>query len=249
MYVNLKKKYGQNFLIDKNILSKISNLINLQNKKVLEIGPGAGHLTDFILEKKPKTLILIEIDNELTKNLKLKYSKNKIVEIINIDFLKFDLMSKNKFDIIISNLPYNVASQILVKISTSIIKPKSMILMFQKEFADKLLETKLNSINSIIRCFYDIKKRFNVKKNSFFPVPKVESTILEFLELRTPLINELEILEFINFKREIFSKKRKTIKSILNKKYDLNLCNYNLNMRAEELSINNLIDIFRVFNS
>ena len=132
----LKKKYGQNFLIDGNILNKIKQLIPYDGMNILEIGPGDGRLTDKIMLKKPKTLTLIEIDEDLIKSLKLKYSKIQKIKIIKSDVLKFNL-NKN-YQLVISNLPYNISSQILVKLSLLVNNPEFLILMFQKEFASRL---------------------------------------------------------------------------------------------------------------
>ena len=178
MYENLKKKFGQNFLIDNNILNKITNLIENANLEILEIGPGDGRLTDNVLKKNPKNLDLVEIDKDLFINLKNKYSKIKNVSIKNEDILNYKI--NKQYDLIISNLPYNVSSQVLVQLSTLKKKPKNMILMFQKEFAFRLLDINLNSINALVNCFYDVKLRFNVSKNCFRPIPKVNSSILTF---------------------------------------------------------------------
>ena len=112
----LKKSLGQNFLVDKNIIKKIVNLLELKNKDIVEIGPGDGALTNQILKCNPKSLIVIEKDNNLAKYLKEKYSNISQIKIINCDILKFDI-EKNikKKSIIYGNLPYNISSQILVK--------------------------------------------------------------------------------------------------------------------------------------
>ncbi len=137
MYENLKKKFGQNFLIDNNILNKITNLIDYEKLEILEIGPGDGRLTDNILKKNPKNLDLVEIDKDLFINLKSKYSKIKNVSIENEDILNYKI--NKQYDLIISNLPYNVSSQVLVQLSTLKKKPSNMILMFQKEFAFSII--------------------------------------------------------------------------------------------------------------
>ena len=237
----LKKKYGQNFLIDQNILSKISNLINSENLSILEIGPGDGKLTEKIILKKPSILTLVEIDNDLIKNLEEKFSSNNKINLINADILDYEI--KNDFELIISNLPYNISSQILVKISTMSISPDTLILMFQKEFAQRLLDKKLNSINSLVKCFYSIKLNFNVSKNCYRPIPKVDSSVLTFKRLKKKLLKIEEINKFIIFKRNLFSHKRKSLKNLL-KKYDLNN-NFNLNLRVEDLKLDELIRIFR----
>ena len=155
MYESLKKKYGQNFLIDKNILNKISNLISENNLNIYEIGPGDGRLTEFILRVKPSQLTLIEIDSDLIPSLNNKFDEYKNISIINEDILNYQF--EDEVDLIISNLPYNISSQILVKICLLKNLPNELILMFQKEFAYRLLDKKLNSLNSLVNCFYNIK--------------------------------------------------------------------------------------------
>lgn len=244
MSVILKKKFGQNFLIDNNILNKISNLIPSENLNILEIGPGNGRLTDKILLKKPSKLTLIEIDNDLIENLKKKYQFNNNIKLINADILK--ILLKTKYQLVISNLPYNISSQILVKLSLLNYVPEILILMFQKEFAQRLLDKKLNSINSLVRCFYDVKLKFNVSKNCFRPIPKVDSTVLTFRKIKKRLITKKEINNYIIFKRKLFSHKRKSLRNIL-KKYKLNN-NFDSNLRVENLKLEQLIRLFRETN-
>ncbi len=240
----LKRKYGQNFLIDNNILNKISDLIPADNLETLEIGPGDGCLTDKIILKKPSSLTLVEIDNDLIELLEKKYSNNKKIKILNSDILKFNI--NKKYQLVISNLPYNISSQILVKLSVINFRPDILILMFQKEFAQRLLDPKLNSINSLIKCFYEIKLNFIVSKNCFRPVPKIESSVLTFKKLKKSLIKDKELNEFILFKRNLFSHKRKSLKNIL-KKYNLKNSFYS-DMRVENLKLEDLIALFRTIS-
>ena len=241
----LKKKYGQNFLIDQNILNKITNLINSENLNILEIGPGNGKLTDGIILKKPSMLTLIEIDSDLIKYLSQKYLFNNKVNLINADILHYEI--KDYYQLIISNLPYNISSQILVKLSTMSKQPDTLILMFQKEFAQRLLDKKLNSINSLIKCFYTIKLNFNVSRNCYRPIPKVDSSVLTFNKLKKRIIKINEINKFIIFKRNLFSHKRKSLKNLL-KKYNLKN-EFNLNLRVEDLNLDELVKIFRATSS
>ena len=112
-----KKSLGQNFLIDKNISKKITKLVKIKDRNVIEIGPGKGALTDEIIKQKPKTLTLIEKDENLSKNLQEKYKEEKFVKNITTDILDFNLEKLNyKNSLIIGNLPYNISSQILVKL-------------------------------------------------------------------------------------------------------------------------------------
>ncbi len=241
----LKKKFGQNFLIDKNILNKISHLIYSENLNILEIGPGDGKLTDKIILRKPSHLTLVEIDRDLIELLNKKYKDIDKIEIINENILDFEL--KKKYEIVISNLPYNISSQILVKLSTINYNPKILILMFQKEFANRLLEKKLNSLNSLVRCFYNIKLNFNVSKNCFRPIPNIDSTVLTFEKKTKSLINKKETNNFIIFKRKLFSHKRKSLKNLL-KNYSLD-DKFDLSLRVENLDLADLVKLFRFINS
>ena len=245
MYENLKKKFGQNFLTDNNILRKISGLIPKENLNIIEIGPGDGRLTEYIIKKKPKKLTLIEKDSDLMDILNKRFSKYKNLNILNLDFLKIEI--KDRYQLIISNLPYNISSQIIAKISLLKNPPDLLILMFQKEFAKRLTEKKINSINSLVNCFYKINLKFEVSRNCFRPIPKVDSSVLLFVKKKDNLLERYEIDKFIEFKRYLFSHKRKTLKNLL-RKFKLS-SEYNLNLRVEELELKELISIFRSVNS
>ena len=245
MYGTLKKKYGQNFLIDKNILKKICNKIPEKFLKIIEIGPGDGRLTEHILKFEPKELKIIEIDSDLINRLNAKFNENNKIKIINEDILNYSFLEE--VDLIISNLPYNISSQVLVKICLMKNLPKYLILMFQKEFAERLLDNKLNSINSLLRCFYDIKSSFNVSKNCFRPIPKIDSSVLLFVRKEKFLLKKFEIDNFIIFKRFLFSHKRKTLNNLL-KNYNFNKDIFDLSLRIEDISLEELLKIFREIN-
>ena len=244
MHVKLKKKYGQNFLIDENIANKIVSLIRNRNLKILEIGPGDGRLTNKIIGKNPKILEIVEIDKELINLLRDKFRELKYLTITNKNILNYNL--SNSYDLVISNLPYNISSQVLVKFSLMKNPPKEMILMFQKEFALKLLEKNLNSINSIVNCFFKVKLKFHVSRNCYKPIPNVDSSVLKFEKLDNFLLKNNEVDNFIEFKRYIFSHKRKSLSNLL-KKYKISQ-NTNLTLRAESLDLKALIKIFRDIN-
>ena len=244
MHVKLKKKYGQNFLIDENIANKIVSLIRNRNLKILEIGPGDGRLTNKIIGKNPKILEIVEIDKELINLLRDKFRELKYLKITNKNILNYNL--SNSYDLVISNLPYNISSQVLVKFSLMKNPPKEMILMFQKEFALKLLEKNLNSINSIVNCFFRVKLKFHVSRNCYKPIPNVDSSVLKFEKLDNFLLKNNEVDNFIKFKRYIFSHKRKSLRNLL-KKYKISQ-NTNLTLRAESLDLKALIKIFREIN-
>ena len=241
MHAKLKKKFGQNFLIDKNISNKISNLIKNHNLNILEIGPGDGKLTESIIKKKPKNLDIVEIDKDLIIYLKNNFKHYKFINIVNEDILKLNI-NKN-YDLVISNLPYNLSSKVLEKLVLLKQNPKIMILMFQKEFAERLLSQRLNSINSLTNCFFKIKFQFNVSRYCFKPIPKVESSVLKFEKLKKSILQKNEIQNFIKFKRYIFSHKRKSLRKVL-KKYNIH-DREKLDLRAEKLNLSDLVEIFR----
>ncbi len=219
-----KKSLGQNFLVDQNIIKKIVNSVNITNRNILEIGPGKGALTNEILKKNPKSLILVEKDYKIFEKLKEKYKDNKKVEIKNNDILELDLEKKlKKSSIIFGNLPYNISSQILVKI----IKFKNwppkftdIIFMFQKEMADRVIG-KFNSsgygrLSVLTNYRLDILKKFNVSPNCFLPKPKVNSTVIF---IKPKKINKYKIGNIDNLEkitRIFFSNRRKMI----NKSYE-----------------------------
>ena len=244
MHVKLKKKFGQNFLVDKNISRKIFNLVPNNITKIIEIGPGIGHLTDFLLNDYIKKLTLIEIDSDFLSSLNEKYKKIKYVEIINQDIMNIDLSKYDSDSIIISNLPYNISSQVLVKIN-NYCHFKMMILMFQKEFAERLTSNRLNNLNCLIKCFYEIKKEFNISKNSFIPSPKIESSVLTFKKKDQALLGHNDINLYSIFKSMIFVNKRKKISTIL-KKHKFNIDNLTrLDRRAEEYNLNEFVSLYK----
>ena len=241
-----KKSLGQNFLIDNNIIKKIINIIDIENKNIIEIGAGKGALTNEIVKKKPKSLSIIEKDFYLSKELNLKYKNNKIVKIYNFDVLKLNIEKLcRKNSIIFGNLPYNISSQILVKILKFKKWPPKftdLILMFQKELGEKILG-KFPSANygrlSILTSYrLKILKKFLVSPSCFLPKPKVTSLVIHFKpQLSTIILKDISNLEKIT--NIIFSNKRKminkNIKKILSKKDLLLINNLKLNLRPAEI--------------
>ena len=247
MKINAKKSLGQNFLIDKNIIKSIVNIGDIKkNNVILEVGPGTGNLTEYILKKNPKKIFVIEKDSNLVNLLNGKF--NDKINILNKDILKFDLNNISKEKIIIfGNLPYNISTKILTQWITTHEKfkcYKKLILMFQKEVADRIL-AKTNSRNygrlSIISNWrLNIKKEFNISPQCFFPKPKVDSTLLSFVPKKEfYYIKNPENLEKIT--RIFFNQRRKMIKNPLKQifknpeKVAVNF-KLNLNLRPQNLS-------------
>ena len=242
-----KKSLGQNFLIDKNILERITNTAPIENKTVLEIGPGTGNLTSYIIKKKPKKFFVIEKDNDLSINLKNKFDNQ--IKIINEDVLNVNEtnISEDKITVF-GNLPYNISTEILSK---WIINLKDnfwfecLILMFQKEVADRIIaksNTSMYGRLSIISNWkLKIEKICDISPEAFKPKPKIESSLLlfypreNFVKIKDP--NNLEKVT-----RIFFNQRRKMLKKPFNQLFNgdqkiLNKLKIDLNLRPQNLSL------------
>lgn len=248
-----KKKYGQNFLNDQGILQKIYKSISPNpNDLIIEVGPGSGNLTKW-LQKYNCNIICYEIDKSLQEQL--KSIKNEKTQIFFKDFLEADLtadLSTIKYEnlYVIANIPYYITTPIIKKITFANINPQGLVLMVQKEVADRLSakpQTKdYGYITVLLNYFYDIKKLFNVSKNCFYPRPNVDSAIIKL----TP--NNKEKTDFNIFNNLIesaFQFKRKNLRNNL-KNFNLDIIapvleanGYSLNNRAEEIPIEVYIEI------
>ncbi len=251
-----KKSLGQNFLIDKNVISKIvAEISACENDLIIEVGPGQGALTKE-LKKYNTSLIAYEVDRDLITILsKLEDDKTRVIWQ---DFLKSDIrediknIKYNKL-YIVGNLPYYITTAIIEHIMDSNINLDKLVIMVQKEVADRFLakphSKEYGYITVVLNYYFDISKVTNVSKYAFKPVPKVESTVLRLVPK-----NNKEDLDFNKYKfflKKCFSQKRKTLKNNL-KGYNWNLVNeilnkYNLseNVRAEEISGEILVEIFK----
>ncbi len=222
-----KKSLGQNFLIDKNITNKITNIVNIENQVVLEVGPGTGNLTSLILKKKPKKFFVIEKDNDLAQGLKNNFQDQ--ISIINEDILKIDerILSREKM-IVFGNLPYNISTEILSKWimnSGDNFWFDNLILMFQKEVADRIIAdfntSKFGRLSILSNWKLNIKKICDIKPMSFFPKPKVDSSLLFF----TPKKNYVKIKDPKNLEivtRVFFNQRRKMLKKPFNQLFNGN---------------------------
>tara|TARA_B100000131_G_C18010805_1_gene570423 strand:- start:13 stop:798 length:786 start_codon:yes stop_codon:yes gene_type:complete len=245
--IKAKKSLGQNFLIDKNVLEKITNTTNIENKSILEIGPGTGSLTSYILKKNPKKMIVIEKDIELAKNLKNKF--NNQLTIINEDVLKIDETNLFKDKVIVfGNLPYNISTEILSKWIKNLKDDfwfDNLILMFQKEVANRII-AEFNTSNygrlSIISNWkLNIKKILDIKRECFLPKPKVESSLLFFTPKKSFVkIKDVNNLEKIT--RTFFNQRRKMLKKPFNQLFNgnqkiIDKLKIDLNLRPQNLSL------------
>ena len=254
MGFNFKKKFGQNFLKDKNVIQDIVNAIDAkEDDLIIEIGPGAGALTEYLI-KKNTYYLAYEIDTD-TKEYLDKYTNDK-AKIIYKDFLKSNISEDIK-DIkynnlyIIGNLPYYITTPIITKIIEDGINAKEIVVMIQKEVADRF-SAKVNtkdygSITVFLNYFYDIQKLFIVSKNKFYPVPGVDSAVIKLT--RKDKLLDVDFNKFNKLVKNAFQFKRKNLRNNLNN-YDkdkiesiLSKYNLSLNDRAENLSYEIFIDI------
>lgn len=251
-----KKSLGQNFLIDKNIINKIVNSIDLkEDSLIIEIGPGSGALTKELV-KLNANVISFEIDTRLKEELDKISAENDNLEIIYEDFLKINLkefleQKKYKNLYFIANLPYYITTAIINKI-TDESKPAEMVLMVQKEVAERFSAhpntRDYGSISVYLQYNYDISRVVLVPKTCFYPAPKVDSMVIKFKSNsdKSKALNEEKLFKLI---KDSFQFKRKNLRNNL-KGYDLEkieqtLKKYNkdLTSRAESISVDEFIDI------
>jgi len=247
--ITAKKSLGQNFLIDKEILKLIVDLTSIEGKSILEIGPGTGNLTSLIYERNPKEFCVIEKDIHLAKKLVKNY-KNKI-RVINEDVLKVEenLLFNEKVKVF-GNLPYNISTEILSKWIVNLKDNfwfECLVLMFQKEVADRIIaksnSSKYGRLSVLSNWKLNIEKICDIKTISFYPKPKVESSLLLFTPKKKFFpIKEAKNLEkvtriFFNHRRKMLKKPFNLIfngdQKILNKlKIDLSLRPQNLDLKT-----------------
>ena len=249
-----KKKLGQNFLHDKNIISLIIAKADVENEDVIEIGPGPGILTESILKNKARSLLVIEKDDSFEANLKkIKSNYNNNFDYLINDVIDFDFkkLTKKKYKFV-SNLPYNISVPFILKMIKirKIIPWKEMILMVQKEVAERItanISTKnYGRLSIMVNLNNDVKKLLNVKPSSFIPKPKVDSTVIKISPKNKHISINNEVFEKIV--KICFSQRRKKVKNNLDQlNIDtiplLELSNIDPDIRAENIDIEGFIRI------
>ena len=243
--IRAKKSLGQNFLIDREVLEKITNVVQIKDKTILEVGPGTGNLTSFILKKNPKKMFVIEKDDDLAINLNETFKDQ--LTIINDDILQVDenLIFKNKVTVF-GNLPYNISTEILSKWITQTKDEfwfNNLILMFQKEVADRII-AKFNTsdygrLSILSNWKLNVEKICDIKPKSFSPRPKIDSSLLFF----SPKKNFVKIKDPKNLEkvtRIFFNHRRKMLKKPFNQLFNgdqrvLNELKIDLNLRPQNL--------------
>ena len=240
-----KKSLGQNFLIDENVIKTITDVLDINNKSILEVGPGTGNLTSFILKKAPRRLIVVEKDNNLALNLEETFLDK--LTVINRDILEIDeaKLSNNKMTVF-GNLPYNISTEILSKWITrvkDIFWFDHLILMFQKEVADRIIAqfntSAYGRLSILANWRLNINKICDISPESFSPRPKIQSSLIHF----TPKKNFAEIKDPINLEkitRIFFNHRRKMLKKPFNQIFNgninlLNKFNLDLSLRPQNL--------------
>ncbi|MDC0235455.1 16S rRNA (adenine(1518)-N(6)/adenine(1519)-N(6))-dimethyltransferase RsmA [Candidatus Pelagibacter sp.] len=243
--IRAKKSLGQNFLIDREVLEKITNVVQIKDKTILEVGPGTGNLTSFILKKNPKKMFVIEKDNDLAINLSETFKDQ--LTIINDDILQVDenLIFKNKVTVF-GNLPYNISTEILSKWITQTKDEfwfNNLILMFQKEVADRII-AKFNTsdygrLSILSNWKLNVEKICDIRPEAFSPRPKIDSSLLFF----SPKKNFYKIKDPKNLEkitRIFFNHRRKMLKKPFNQLFNgdqrvLNELKIDLNLRPQNL--------------
>lgn len=256
MSVRAKKHLGQHFLNDLNVAQKIIESLSWQGyEQVLEIGPGMGVLTQFLIEKN-QNIQVVEIDEESVQFLNKKYNlTQERLKIYSEDFLKMNLSANFNAPLaILGNFPYNISSQILFKILENKNIVPEMVGMFQKEVAERVVAThgsKTYGILSVlVQAYYDVEYLFTVDEHVFSPPPKVKSAVIRLTrnDTRFEILNEKY---FFTLVKTAFNQRRKTLRNALkslNYSVDFKISEV-LNLRAEQLSVADFIDLSNVFAS
>ena len=257
---NFKKKFGQNFIVDKNIIERIINKSNIDKETlVIEIGPGAGSLTSE-LGKVAGHVIAYEIDKEVKPILEKNIEEN--TEIIYEDFLKRnvkeDLKKYNYSKIyVVANLPYYITTPIIIKLIEDKLNIDKIVVMVQKEVGDRFKakpnSKDYNSLSIFLNYYYTVEKLLDVSRNVFIPKPNVDSIVVSFTKKENKIKVDNEQI-FFKLVRDSFKQKRKTLRNNL-KGYDLekveevlNKHNLNLTVRAEALPIEIFAEIANNLN-
>ena len=252
-----KKKFGQNFIVDQNIIDKIiSNSLIDKDTMVIEIGPGAGSLT-YKLCSFAKNVLCYEIDDTLRDILYTNLSEFKNCDIIFKDFLSADVnndLQKYKYEklFVVANLPYYITTPIIMKIIEDKIPVDKIVVMVQKEVGDRFKakpgSRDYNSLSVYLNYYYDVNKVMDISRNIFIPKPNVDSIIVEFKRKNKQFDIKDEDL-FFKIVRDSFKQKRKTLKNNL-RDYNLDVVSkvlskygYDLSVRAENINIDVFVDI------
>ena len=258
--IKAKKNLGQNFLIDEKILKKITDITEIKGKTILEVGPGTGNLSSFILKKNPKKFFVVEKDHRLISSLQKKFQNQ--IEIINGDILKIDEkeLSQDKL-IVFGNLPYNISTEILCKwilnLNDNNFWFENMILMFQKEVADRIVaevnSSKYGRLTILTNWKMKAKRIFDIDPENFFPKPKVKSSLIYF-EPRKDYFTFKSHKNLETVTNVFFQNRRKMIKkpiNILFKNFQFDYKKFNIKSsdRPQNIDIKKYLEIVNEYES
>ncbi|MDA3865237.1 MAG: 16S rRNA (adenine(1518)-N(6)/adenine(1519)-N(6))-dimethyltransferase RsmA [Salinivirgaceae bacterium] len=237
--VRPKKKLGQHFLIQDSIAERIANAVDDNGLLMLEIGPGEGKLTQFLLKRFTERLFVIEIDEESVEHLQQRFSELD-GKVLFGDFLKTDLADRFDSYNLVGNFPYNISSQILFRMLQYRQSIPQLVGMFQREVADRVVAppgSKTYGILSVlVQAFYDVRYLFTVLPGSFFPPPKVKSGVIKLVRNNRNQLNCDEEL-FFKVVKQAFNQRRKTLRNSLRSLLsDEIIQDETFNARPEQLS-------------
>lgn len=252
--MNPKKKFGQNFITDKNLINKIVTESKIDEKNVVEVGPGRGALTEE-LAKRAKRVIAYEIDKDLTQYLDVLEEKHSNLKVIYDDFLKGDFSDEEKWELI-GNLPYYITTPILFKFLENNVY-NSATIMVQKEVGDRINSKpnskEYNALSVIVQYLTDVSKVVNVSRKLFYPIPKVDSVVIRLEKKNKREVSIEKEQDFFQFVKASFTQKRKTLANNLSESYGLDKQKiiallkekqFSESIRAEQLTINDFISLF-----
>ncbi|WP_406617704.1 16S rRNA (adenine(1518)-N(6)/adenine(1519)-N(6))-dimethyltransferase RsmA [Mycoplasmopsis lipophila] len=249
--IKAKKQFGQNFLNDENIVKKIIDVIEPKNKKIIEIGPGQGALTKYLIQQ-AKEVHAFEIDNDMVEILNSKFRINKNLNLFQQDFLKSDLKNYEDFEVV-GNIPYNISTDILFKLFNYRYNFKRVVLMVQKEYAQRMV-AKFNSneyskLTLICNYLAKVKIEFYVNKKSFSPIPKVDSAIISLDFYQDKNDDYEQIRDF--FKLCFLHRRKKLLTSLMTKYSKEKILsiyrkyNWNELIRIQELNLDQVLNLFK----
>lgn len=255
--MNAKKKFGQNFITDLNLINKIVKEAQIEGKNVIEVGPGKGALTKVILTK-AKELIAYEIDKDLSVFLNVIESENSNVKIVYEDFLKMDFKSEKQWELI-GNLPYYITTPILFKFLENDVY-NSATIMVQKEVGERIISApnskKYNALSVIVQYLTKVNKIVSVSRKMFNPVPNVDSVVIRLEKRENREISPMLEPKFFEFLKACFNQKRKTLSNNIYDNYQIDKdqikallsdFGFEINVRAEQLNIQEFIKLFNLF--
>ncbi len=256
--MNPKKKFGQNFISDYNLIQKIINGAKIDGKNVLEVGPGRGALTS-VIASRASEVIAYEIDQDLKIYLDVLTKEHNNLKVIYEDFLSTDFASDKKWELI-GNLPYYITTPIIFKFIENDTY-NSATIMVQKEVGERIISPpnskKYNALSVIIQYLTNVEKVVNVSRKMFYPVPNVDSVVIRLEKKENRQIKKELEPAFFEFVKASFEQKRKTLVNNLSEYSDLSKQeiiallkdnSFSETIRAEQITLDDFIKLFEVFN-